>query len=211
MTNANIDLNLRHYVDSRTTDVVHLAVADHPCVGLLIAAFAAVGGTTVVQSGFEPQAVLEAIERHRVTHVFLPPTAYYALLEAAERAPRDLSSLRQVLIAAARVSPDKFRRGVAVFGPVVCQCYGQAEVPMLISMLAPDVVARAAEGEHAERLASCGQVTSCTEVAVLDEAGRALPRGERGEICCRGPLVTRGYYARPEATAEARAHGWHHG
>jgi acyl-CoA synthetase (AMP-forming)/AMP-acid ligase II len=47
-------------------------------------------------------------------------------------------------------------------------------------------------------------------VAILNESGKQLDNGERGEICCRGPLVTPGYYKKPEATEEARKFGWHH-
>ncbi len=215
MTNQNIvtmfELGLRHYVGQRRDDIVHLAVAPIThAAGVIIGIFAAEGGTTIVHPGFDAGAVLAAIEAERVTHIFLPPTAYYALLDHPAVADYDLSSLRQVLIAAAPVSPDKFRRGVEVFGPVVCQCYGQAEAPMLVSMLAPDVVAAAAAGDHPERLRSCGQVTSCTRVAILDDDGHEVARGERGEICCRGPLVTPGYFDKPDATAEARRFGWHH-
>lgn len=215
ITNGNMatmyELGLKHYIGRQDDDVVHLAVAPIThAAGAIIGIFAAVGGTTLVHESFNAGAVLEAIEQHRVTHIFLPPTAYYALLDHPEAKTRDLRSLRQLLIAAAPVSPDKFRRGVDVFGPVICQCYGQAEAPMLISMLEPQVVAAAAAGEHPERLMSCGQVTSCTQVAILDDAGNEMPLGERGEICCRGPLVTAGYFARPDATAEARQFGWHH-
>ena len=215
MSNASvvtmIELGLKHYVAGREQDIVHLAVAPIThAAGAIIVIFAAVGGTTVVLPGFDPLAVLEAIQRHRVTHIFLPPTAYYALLEHPGVKNYDCSSLRQILIAAAPVSPDKFKRGVEVFGPVICQCYGQAEVPMLMAMLSPEVVAAAARGEHPERLNSCGKVTSNTLVAILDDDGRAMPLGERGEICCRGPLVTPGYFEKPEATAEARKFGWHH-
>lgn len=215
ITNGNVvtmlELGLRHYVGDRTEEIVHLAVAPIThAAGLIIGVFAACGGTTVVLPGFDAGAVLRAIETHRVTHIFLPPTAYYALLEHPDVERYDHSSLRQILIAAAPVSPDKFRRGVEVFGPVICQCYGQAEAPMLVSMLSPATVAAAAAGDHPERLRSCGQVTSCTQVAILDEEGRAQPVGERGEICCRGPLVTPGYFEKPEATEEARKFGWHH-
>ncbi len=215
ITNSNIvtmfELGLNNYVGARTDDVVHLAVAPIThAAGAIISIFASVGGATVIHKAFEPGAVLEAIEQERVTHIFLPPTAYYALLDHPDVTTRDLSSLRQILIAAAPVSPDKFRRGVEVFGPVVCQCYGQAEAPMMVSMLSPEVVAAAAGGEHPERLKSCGKVTSGTRVAILDDDGNEVPRGERGEICCRGPLVTAGYYKKPEETAEARKFGWHH-
>ncbi|MCZ6894113.1 MAG: AMP-binding protein [Gammaproteobacteria bacterium] len=215
MTNRSIvtmfELGLRHYVGERTDDIVHLAVAPIThAAGLMIGVFAAAGGTTVVHPGFDATQVLAAIEEHKVTHIFLPPTAYYALLDHPLVNNYDYSSLRQILIAAAPVSPDKFREGVDVFGPVICQCYGQAEAPMLISMLSPWVVAAAARGDHPERLKSCGKATSCTQVAILDEDGNAMPRGERGEICCRGPLVTPGYFEKAEATAEAHKFGWHH-
>ena len=215
MSNASvvtmIELGLKHYVAGREDDIVHLAVAPIThAAGAIIVIFSAVGGTTVVLPGFDAVAVLEAIQTHRVTHIFLPPTAYYALLEHPGVKNYDCSSLRQILIAAAPVSPDKFKRGVDVFGPVICQCYGQAEVPMLVSMLSPAVVAAAAAGDHPERLKSCGKVTSSTLVAILDDEGQSVPLGERGEICCRGPLVTPGYFEKPEATAEARKFGWHH-
>jgi fatty-acyl-CoA synthase len=215
MTNANIvamfELGLKHYIGEGIKDIVHLAVAPIThAAGVIIGIFSAVAGTTIVHPTFDPKNVLETISRDKVTHIFLPPTAYYALLEYADVKSYDCSSLRQILIAAAPVSPDKFRRGVEVFGDVICQCYGQAEAPMLISMLAPDVVAAAAAGYKPERLKSCGKVTSCTEVAILDDSGKVLTVGERGEICCRGPLVTLGYFEKPEATAEARLYGWHH-
>ncbi len=206
-----IELGLHHYVGARTADIVHLAVAPIThAAGAIITVFAAEGGTTVILPGFDAEAVLTAIARDRVTHIFLPPTAYYALLDAAVAGDYDTTSLRQILIAAAPVSADKFRQGVEVFGPVICQCYGQAEAPMLVSMLSPEVVAAAAGGAHPERLKSCGRVTSPTLVAILDDDGNALPAGERGEICCRGPLVTPGYFEKPEATAEMRKFGWHH-
>ncbi|MEM7542146.1 MAG: AMP-binding protein [Pseudomonadota bacterium] len=215
MSNANIvtmfELGLQAYVGDEIEQVVHLAVAPIThAAGVIIGIFAAVGGGTVVHESFDPRAVLESIEKDRITHMFLPPTAYYALLDHPDTKIRDLSSLRKILLAAAPVSPDKFKRGVDVFGPVICQCYGQAEAPMLISMLAPEVVAAAAKGDHPDRLKSCGKVTTNTLVAILDEEGNEMPVGERGEICCRGPLVTPGYYKQPQATAEARKFGWHH-
>lgn len=208
---AMIELGLQCYVGEQTEDIVHLAVAPIThAAGVVITIYAAVAGTTIVLPQFDAPAVLEAIEKNRVTHIFLPPTAYYGLLDEGKKNSYDTSSLRQILIAAAPVSPDKFREGVEVFGPVICQCFGQAEAPMLISWLSPKVVAAAAAGEHPERLKSAGQVTSSMQVGILDDDGRLMPTGERGEICCRGPLVTPGYFEKPEATEEARKFGWHH-
>jgi acyl-CoA synthetase (AMP-forming)/AMP-acid ligase II len=206
-----IELGLQYYIGDQRTPVVHLAVAPIThAAGVVITIYAPAGGTTIVHSAFDPVAVLETIEAQRVTHIFLPPTAYYALLDEAQKSSRDVSSLRQLMIAAAPVSPDKLRAGVDTFGPVICQSYGQAEAPLLISWLSPEVVAAAAAGDHPERLGSCGQVSSPTQVAILDDNGEPVARGERGEICCRGPLVTPGYFAKPDSTAEMRTFGWHH-
>ncbi len=206
-----VELGIKHYVDSFEGLVVHLAVAPIThAAGLMTSIFSAVGGTTIIQESFEPIEVLKAIEKHRVTHIFFPPTAYYTLLDAAKSSTFDLSSLKQILIAAAPVSPAKLKEGIEVFGPVVCQCYGQAEAPMLISMLSPTVLADAVKGKYSERVLSCGEVTSCTDVAILDDDGRRLPIGEKGEICCRGPLVTPGYFEKASATSDVRKYGWHH-
>ncbi|MEM8785742.1 MAG: AMP-binding protein [Pseudomonadota bacterium] len=206
-----IELGLKHYVGDRTDDIVHLAVAPIThAAGVIITIFAAVGGGTIVLPGFDAPTVLKTIETARVTHIFLPPTAFYGLLDEAARNTYDTSSLRQIIIAAAPVAPEKLREGVKRFGPVIAQCFGQAESPMMVSWMRPEILAAAAQGEHPERVASCGQITSATQVAILDETGTALPPGERGEICVRGPLVTPGYYKLPEATAEIRRHGWHH-
>jgi acyl-CoA synthetase (AMP-forming)/AMP-acid ligase II len=140
----------------------------------------------------------------------LPPTAYYALLAHPKLGDFNYSSLRRMLIAAAPVSPDKFKRGIEVFGPCLCQSYGQTEAPMYMTFLDPVTVAAAAAGDHPERLKSCGKPTLAVRLAIMDDDGKLLPPLEAGEIVARGALVGAGYYNLPEATAEIRTHGWHH-
>ena len=77
-------------------------------------------------------------------------------------------------------------------------------------MRVPAGVAAVAAGLPPRRWHSAGRGTTGTEGAIRDEQGNMLAVGERGEICCRGPLVTPGYFEKPEATAEARQFGWHH-
>jgi acyl-CoA synthetase (AMP-forming)/AMP-acid ligase II len=168
------------------------------------------GATNVILPRFDAGAVLEEIERHRVTHMFLPPTAFYALLAHPHVRRHDHSSLRLLLLAASPVSPDRVKQGVEIFGPCVCQCYGQTEVPMLMTWLDRETVAAAAAGDHPERLHSCGKATYGVRLGIMDEQGRLLGPRQTGEIVARGALVTPGYHNLPEATAEVRTFGWHH-
>jgi len=92
----------------------------------------------------------------------------------------------------------------------MCQSYGQTEAPMLLTWLDPKTLAAAADGDHPERLRSCGRATSAVRVAIMDDAGQILPAHKTGEIVARGTLLTAGYHNLPEATAQLRAHNWHH-
>ena len=170
----------------------------------------AMGATVVVLPTFDAEEVMRAIELHRATHMFLPPTAMYTMLAHADVRAFDYSSLRYFLLAGSAVSPDKLRQAVEVFGPCLCQSYGQTECHLVATWLPPETVAAAARGDHPERLASCGRATSSVRVELMDDNGSLLPVGEVGEIVARGGIVGGGYFELPEATAEAWEHGWHH-
>ncbi|OJU17891.1 MAG: AMP-dependent synthetase [Sphingomonas sp. 66-10] len=198
-------------VDGRTDAPVSLVVAPIThAAGPVALGTLALGATQVILPGFDAPAVLRAIAEHRVTHMYLPPTALYGLLDAAEQALPDVSSLRVFILVGSPVSPEKLRRAVEVFGPCMCQAYGQVESPMITTWLPPETVAAAAAGDHPERLASCGRPTRSVQVAIMDDDGRLLPDGQRGEIVVRGVLVSKEYFELPAATAEARQFGWHH-
>ncbi|HSA92403.1 MAG TPA: AMP-binding protein [Terriglobales bacterium] len=200
-----------HYWRGEGGDAVCLSTAPlSHAAGVVAFVMLAIGATNVVLPGFDALEVLRGIERHRVTHLFLPPTALYALLAHPEIGNFDYSSLRVFLLAGSSVSPDKFKRAVEIFGPCMCQCYGQTEAPMLLTWLDAKTVAAAAAGDHPERLRSCGKPTYAVRLAVMDDEGRILPPNQPGEVVARGPLVTPGYHNMPEATSEVRAHGWHH-
>lgn len=170
----------------------------------------AMGATIVVLPGFDAEAVMRAIPEHRVTHMFLPPTALYSMLAHPDVGSFDYGSMRYFLLAGSPVSPDKLAQAVGVFGPCMCQSYGQTECHLVATWLSPEVVAAAARGEHPERLASCGRATASVRVELMDDDGRLLGPGETGEIVARGGIVGGGYFELPEASAEAWAHGWHH-
>jgi fatty-acyl-CoA synthase len=178
--------------------------------GVLAFVMCSLGATNVIMPKFDALEVLRNIERYRVTHLYLPPTALYNLLAHPQVRNFDYSSLRGFLLAGSPVAPDKLRGAVEIFGPCMCQSYGQTEAPMILTFLDCKTIAAAATGVHPERLASCGKPTLAVRLAIMDDTGRILPAGERGEIVARGSLLCGGYYKMPEATAEIRTHGWHH-
>jgi acyl-CoA synthetase (AMP-forming)/AMP-acid ligase II len=176
--------------------------------GPLALASMALGGTVVVLPKFEPPAVVDAIERYRVTYMFLPPTAIYMLLAEPGVRTADLSSLEYISYAGAPMSLDRLREAIEVFGPVMNASFGQTEAPMCVTAMPPHEHLDAS-GEFAHP-GSCGRANLHSIVEIMDEEGHILPPGERGEIVVRGPLVMAGYYKNPEATAEVSAFGWHH-
>jgi acyl-CoA synthetase (AMP-forming)/AMP-acid ligase II len=167
--------------------------------------------TNVIVEKIDPLELMQAIETHRVTHLFLPPTALYAMLAHPRVREFDYTSLTHFLIAASPVAPEKLAEAIDVFGPCMCQCYGQAEAPMLITFLShADLVAARDNADLRHRFKSCGKPCSQTRMAIMDPDGNILPRGERGEIVVQGNLVSPGYHRNPGATAEVRKYGWHH-
>lgn len=195
----------------RVEHPVNLMVAPitHGAGGMAVM-LAGLGATIHMRDGFDAADVLASIERHGVTHMFLPPTAYYALLAHPDRERYDYSSLRMLLVAAAPVSPTRLAEGVEVFGPCLAQCWGQAEAPFMLTWLDPADIAAAAAGDRPQRLRSCGRATFASVVAIMDQEGRILGPGEQGELVARGELVSQGYLGRPEDTAAMREFGWHH-
>ncbi|NNE41888.1 MAG: AMP-binding protein [Marinicaulis sp.] len=196
----------------RSEHPVHLCVAPMTHgAGALALMLIPQAPTNVLMTKAEPRAILQAIERYRVTHMFLPPTVLYALLSSPHLKEFDTSSLLCFLISAAPVSPDRLREAVEVFGPVMCQAFGQAEAPFFLTYLSPeDHQLAITSKEHAQLLRSCGRPTMFSEVEVMDDDGNILPCGETGEIVARGNLVMAGYYKDPAMTESVSQFGWHH-
>jgi len=168
------------------------------------------GGTNIFMGTADPGAILAAIEKHRVTHLYMPPTLIYILLAHPDIRRFDYSSLRRLIYAAAPMSVDKLVEAIEVFGPVLTQTYGQAEACMIATVFSRDDHVTALDGDKRHRLASCGKISPLMRLEVMSDDGRILPRGERGEIVLRGGLVMAGYYKNPDATKEASTFGWHH-
>jgi len=157
---------------------------------------------------FDPENFCATVERHRVTNAWLVPTQIRMLLNYRELEKWDLSSLRWIVYGGSPMYVEDLKEALRRIGPVFVQIFGQGETPMTATYLRRED--HVLVGAAAARLASCGRARSGLEVRVLDEQDRELPRGQGGQICVRGASVMKGYWERPEATAETLRGGWLH-
>jgi fatty-acyl-CoA synthase len=196
---------------SAPTRPTYLALAPLThAAGVLCFPVLCLGGTIVVMRTPDVGAFLEHIERHQVTHTFLPPTLIYLVLDHPTLGSTDLSSLRCFWYGAAPMSAARLEEALTRIGPVMAQLFGQTEAPMMIATMAPADHFHEDGSVATERLSSAGRPAPLVTVSIMGERGALLGSGERGEIVVRSSLVMRGYLDNPEATAEASAHGWHH-
>ena len=216
LTGANLEtmtaLTLMSYpwpADGGRPVYLALAPLTH-AAGVLCFPTMARGGEIVIMRQPDVGEFIALIERHGVTHTFLPPTVIYMMLGHPSLDSTDLSSLQCFWYGAAPMSVARLEEALTRIGPVMAQLFGQTEAPMMVSTMAPADHVNSDGSVARHRLSSAGRPTPLCTVAILSESGEELPRGERGEIVVRGSLVMGGYYQNEEATREASAHGWHH-
>ncbi len=154
---------------------------------------------------FDAAACLETMRGDKVNATVVVPTILQMLVEAAERESVELPDLRLIVYGGAAIEPSLLRAAIERFGCGFHQQYGMTET-------GAQAILRPADHDPAdlEKLASAGTVAVTFSVRVAGPAGEALAPGEVGEIVCRGPAVTTGYWGRDEATAEAWQGGWFH-
>jgi fatty-acyl-CoA synthase len=155
--------------------------------------------------GFEPDAVLKAVEHERCTSLYGVPTMFIAELASPEFKHRDLSSLRTGIIAGASVPMELMRRVIADMGmEQVVIGYGMTETSATIMITSPTDPAEL-------RVSTVGRVVPHVEVKVINGRSGIVPRGQVGEICVRGYSVMLGYWQDSQKTAEAiDRDGWMH-
>ncbi len=161
------------------------------------------GTRLVMMHKWDPERALELIERERVTVFVGVPTMSWDLLESPDFERRDTSSLVSVGGGGAPAPPelvrrieDNFRRGRPSIG------YGLTETNAYGPQNTGD--------DYLKRPRSTGRAVPILDVRIVDEEAQEVPVGEIGEICFRGPNVIRGYWGKPDATAEAIRDGWLH-
>jgi acyl-CoA synthetase (AMP-forming)/AMP-acid ligase II len=170
----------------------------------------ALGATHVILPSFDPAAVIDAIGRHGVTHLFLPPTALYRLLSHPMAPQGHYGSLRYLMCGGAPVAPERLREASRLFGPALHVGYGGTEFGGgLCWMPGATLLEAIAQGKE-ERLLSCGRPSPLVQVDIVGENGELLPPNEPGEVVIRGYTLASGYYKDPEETARAFRNGGFH-
>ncbi|WP_428492029.1 long-chain-fatty-acid--CoA ligase [Rhodopila sp.] len=152
------------------------------------------GCELILHPRFEIGAMMTSLVRDRPTIMHAVPTIYNAIATAAERNRVDISCLRVCVSGGAPLPAEVRERFERLTGCRVIEGYGLTEASPAVTSNPPDGIIRAD---------SVGIVLQDTavEIRALDDINRILPRGERGEICVRGPQVMQGYLNRPEETA----------
>jgi long-chain acyl-CoA synthetase len=169
-------------------------------VPVMLGAFAN-GVKLVMMYRWNPERALELIERERVTIFVGVPTMSWDLLESPDFARRDTSSLLSVGGGGAPAPPELVRRidrGFARGKPGIG--YGMTET----NAYGPQNQAE----DYLRKPTSAGRTVPIMDVRIIDAEGASLPAGAVGEICFRGPNLIRGYWNKPEATAETIVDGW---
>ncbi len=163
------------------------------------------GNRIVLLPRFDPEATLDAMEKERVNFWVGVPTMYWAILQYVKHTGRDVSKVKEFFkvptSGGAPMPVEVMREFSEMFGVRVLEGYGLSETSPLATF------------NHFDRPSkpgTVGQAIQGVDVRCFDENDQEVPPGTRGEIVIRGPNVMKGYYKRPEATAEAFRSGWFH-
>ena len=155
--------------------------------------------------GFDPATVLKAVEDEKCTALHGVPTMFVAATELPEVGNYDLSSLRTGVMAGAPCPLELMHEVIDKLNMhEITIMYGQTETSPVNHMTDIDAPAE-------KRCGTVGKVGPYQEIKIVDESGAVVPLGEKGELCCRGYSVMRGYWNDEERTAETiDAAGWLH-
>ncbi|MGC5011964.1 AMP-binding protein [Streptosporangium sp. DT93] len=190
--------------DLRPGDEIHLVTSpmyhSAPCAHTMFALH--LGHTLVIAARFEPETVLELVDRHRVSNAMMVPTMFHRMLQlpAEVRERYDVSSLRQVIHTGA-ACPVAVKKGIMDWwGPVLYEYYGSTESSIAFAVKPHDWL---------ERPGTVGRPVPTFEARILDPDGEELPPGEPGMIYVRSSTGGFEYHKDPAKTAASMRGPWY--
>ncbi len=165
------------------------------------------GCSVIILNEPTPQAILETIEREKVTIPFISGAHILALLQYPDRDKYDLSSVRRIVFGGAPLPVEVWKQAISVFGNILASFYGLSEGSPL-AFLSPEEVIEEGPPEKMRRLQSSGREAMNVEVRIIDEDDRDVPPGEVGELIAKSDILMKGYWKLPQATAETLKGGY---
>ena len=197
----NVEVTRTTLLNLRPDDVVLGALPLFHSFGQVVGMGCAIatGASLSLLTRFDPGRALEIIKRDQVTVLPGVPTMYAAILHSAAGSAGDVASLRLCVSGGAAMPVELLRSFEKEFECVILEGYGLSETSPVASFNHPD---------RARKPGTIGQAISGVDMRVQDDAGVPLPAGAVGEIAVRGHNVRKGYWGRPEETAEVLADGW---
>ena len=173
---------------------------------MMLATFMAAGGSVEFQPRFDPERTWQRLGAGDITVLSGVPTMLYALLESAPAGAGRRFSPRLVNYGGAPMSPDLLTRVLEQWGCAFWQGYGLTEAAVSVTALRP--ADHVAAGSRPQWLRSVGRPLLHVRLRGVGPSGADVAPGEEGEISISGASVMRGYWQRPEATAETLRDGW---
>jgi acyl-CoA synthetase (AMP-forming)/AMP-acid ligase II len=173
--------------------------------------FFLMGGCNVIMPrlSFDPVEALQALAQEQITDVHIVPTQLISLLNLPGIEQYDLPGLKRIWYAASPMPTEVLKRGLAVFGPIFMQGYGQTESGPDVAVLGKANHRYSGESAEAQSvLASCGQPCIRVHVRIVDEAGCDVEAGTIGEIIVKSKRVMTEYWRKPDETLETIRDGW---
>jgi acyl-CoA synthetase (AMP-forming)/AMP-acid ligase II len=168
----------------------------------------AMGATHIVMPQFDPGAILEAIDRQQVSHIFLPPTALYRVLSHPDLHKGHYKSLRYLICGGAPAAPERIKEALSAFGPALHVGFGGTEIGGGVCWLSGRDMIEALEAGQEDVLLSCGRPAPVLRVEIVDDEGISMAIGETGEIAVCSYTNADGYYKNAEETARCFRDGW---
>ena len=197
----NAELTARTLLKNSSDDVIMGCLPLFHVFGLTcgLNASVAAAGTLTLLPRFDPAKALDIIERDAVTIFEGVPTMYAAMLNLPGADPAKAATLRVCVSGGAALPVEVLRGFEEKFGCMILEGYGLSETSPVASFNHPD---------RERKPGSIGTPVEGVQMRLIDDQGQTVPDGEIGEIAIRGHNVMRGYWNKPEATAEAMTDGW---
>lgn len=204
LTHGNTQWNVFNAMNARPIDRENITLTVAPMfhiggMNIYTTPFLYIGATVIFEDRFDPKAILEMIERERITTLFLVPAMWHALMQVPNFGAYDLSSLQSNSC------------GGAPCPLPVIEYFQQKDIPFYegfgLTETSPGVSSLDAENSIRKH-GSVGRPLMHTDVKIVDPNDREVPTGEVGELLVKGPNVFVGYWNQPDKTKEALKNGW---